>query len=145
MPLTAVIFSTLAIGFVITGLRFPPGTNPNINNRNRLEQTDISFIWPVSNHWSLIGRWNQDIINDQNIETLAGIQYESCCWVTRLVGRRWINDDDANLLNPDDVDEKDAIYLQIQFKGLGGLGSNLDSILDDSIPNYREYRRTEAP
>ena len=124
-------------------LRFAPGTNPNINNRQRLEQTDISFIWPVSNHWSLIGRWNQDIINDQNIETLAGIQYESCCWVTRLVGRRWINDDDANLLDPNNVDEKDAIYLQIQFKGLGGLGSSLDGILDDSIPSYRQYRKAE--
>lgn len=111
------------------------------NDRQKLEQTDISLIWPLGDRWQLFTRWNQDLINDRIIEALAGIQYSSCCWSVRIAARRWINDDD--IFRVDEVEEKDGIYIQFQLKGLAGIGQSLDGILRNSIPGYQEQRSND--
>ncbi|HET6654763.1 MAG TPA: LPS assembly protein LptD, partial [Gammaproteobacteria bacterium] len=40
--------------------------------RDRLEETDVSFAWPVSRHWKLVGRWNYSIKDRATRETFAG-------------------------------------------------------------------------
>jgi len=105
-------------------------------DRQEIEQTDISFIWPLGQRWKILARWNQDLSESRVIEALAGIEYDSCCWSVRLVGRKWINDDD--LFASDLIEERRAIYLQFQFKGLAGVGHSLEGILSDSIFGYRE-------
>ena len=111
------------------------------NDRQKLEQTDFSLIWPLSDRWQIFTRWNQDLIHDRIIEALAGIEYSSCCWSIRIAARRWINDDDLFLAN--EVEEKDGIYIQFQLKGLAGLGQSLEGILSNSIPGYREQRNND--
>ncbi len=112
------------------------------NDRRKLEQTDISGMWPVSSQWNIIARWNQDLIHDRIIEALVGIEYQSCCWSMRLAARRWINDDD--IFSADKVEEKDGIYFQIQLKGLAGIGQSLEGLLKDSIMGYQEQDNNEA-
>ena len=111
------------------------------NDRQKLEQTDISLIWPLSDRWLFFTRWNQDLINDRIIEGLAGLEYSSCCWSIRIAARRWINDDD--IFRIDEVEEKDGIYIQFQLKGLAGIGQSLDGILSNSIPGYQEQKSNE--
>lgn len=93
------------------------------------EQTDLSFIWPVNPTWSVLGRWQKDLFNNQTPETLLGLEYESCCWRFRVAARRWIEDDSNQ--NTDN-----AIYLQFILKGLGSLGSSDDALQD--IVGFRE-------
>jgi len=102
----------------------------------RIEQTDLSTIWPISDRWSFISRWNHDLIRDRIIEAFAGVEYQSCCWAVRVVGRQWINDDDITA--NDGVDEKNAIYIQFLLKGLGNIGDSMESLFSDSIRGYQE-------
>ncbi|MCV6609691.1 MAG: LPS assembly protein LptD [Amphritea sp.] len=93
------------------------------------EQTDLSFIWPVSPTWSVMGRWQKDLFNNQTPETLLGLEYQSCCWKFRVAARRWIKDDSNQTTD-------NAIYLQLILNGLGTLGSG-DNALQDII-GFRE-------
>ena len=36
-----------------------------------------------TNQWSLIGHWNRDATNSRNLETIAGVEYDSCAGTVR--------------------------------------------------------------
>ncbi|MGH8224627.1 MAG: LPS-assembly protein LptD, partial [Gammaproteobacteria bacterium] len=97
--------------------------------RGALDQTDLSFSWPIVGGWSVVGRWNYSIHDHQTLETMAGLQYESCCWRLRLVGRRFVT------LNGQG---NSAIFLELELKGLGSLGNRLSDFLHDDIYGYGE-------
>ena len=92
------------------------------------EQTDISFLWPLSQSWHMVGRWYYSLNDRETIETLAGLGYESCCWGAQLVGRSYINDDSDS--------RNTAIFFQLELKGLGSLGKKVDSALEHGILGY---------
>lgn len=116
------------------------------------EESDVNLIWPITQHWSTIGRWNFGWDDNRTIEAFAGLEYNDCCWKTRLVWRRFLKDprnvtqfvDDpatpggfiavTDLKTPSDV----GIFFEFQLKGLASLGGRLDSFLEDAIPGYRE-------
>ncbi len=103
--------------------------NDFTNRREGLEQVDISAQVPMGERWQLFGRWYRSLDQKRTLETLAGIQYDSCCWATRLAIRDYVNDeldDDRNL----------AIYFQIELKGLGAFGKKSDTLLESSIRGY---------
>ena len=101
----------------------------NVSNLEGLEQIDISARLPINKQWSVIGRWYRSIKEGQTLETLAGIEYDSCCWATRLVIRDYVDnarDDDRNL----------AVLFQVELKGLGNFGQKTDALLERSILGY---------
>jgi LPS-assembly protein len=102
----------------------------------RIRQTDVSGIWPVSQNWSLIGRWNYDHANSRNLESIAGLEYNNCCWSVRVIARQWIDND---ALFHGNVDDNTGVFLQFELKGLGSvLGGNVSGILNNGISGYRE-------
>ncbi|SDT87447.1 LPS-assembly protein LptD [Halopseudomonas salegens] len=116
-----------------------PGTDSYIANYYKTDQHDVSFMWPVGNNWSLIGRWLRDYGRNQTVDAFGGFEYESCCWKFRVINRYWIDYDETSL-NPRQNDQPDrGIFLQVVFKGLGNMtGSNVETLLTDGIPGYRE-------
>ena len=112
--------------------------NP-INNSGfdrRIRQTDVSGIWPVSQNWSLIGRWNYDHANSRDLETIAGLEYSNCCYSVRIIARQWIDNDALFYGN---VDDNTGVFLQFELKGFGSvLGGNVSGILNNGINGYRE-------
>jgi LPS-assembly protein len=105
-----------------------------------VEQIYGSAVYPLNNQWSLIGHWNHDITNSRELETIAGFEYDSCCWSARLVARHWIvNDNFIDLVNQQEADN--GIFLQIQLKSLGNFGDSLDSMLSDSILGYEDRNK----
>ena len=115
------------------------------------EESDITFIWPVINNWSAIGRWNFGWDTHQTIESFIGFEYNDCCWKTRLVARRFLKEQTTITILEDDpssasgftavntlVTPSDTgIFFEFQLKGLSTLGRRLDSLLEQSIPGYR--------
>lgn len=95
------------------------------------KQTDISFSWPLTPSWHAVGRWNYDLRNERDIELLGGIEYESCCWAVRLVGRKFFTDSEESEFNT-------SVMVQLVFKGLTKVGSNIGSQLERSIIGYEE-------
>jgi LPS-assembly protein len=111
------------------------------NSVNRtIEQSYISAVYPLNNQWSLIGHWNHDMTNSRDLETIAGFQYDSCCWNARVVARRWVVNDEL-IDNIDAQETRNGIFFEIQLKTLGGFGDNLESRLSDSILGYDDIDR----
>lgn len=100
-----------------------------------VEQTYVSAVYPLDNQWSLIGHWNHDMTNSRELETIAGVEYNSCCWSARLVARRWAVND-LFIDSVDDQDIRNGIFLQVQLKSLGNFGDSLESMLSDSIDGF---------
>jgi LPS-assembly protein len=96
--------------------------------RNELEQTDVSFSWPIADNWNAVGRWNYSLIDGKTLDNLVGLEYESCCWAIRLVTRRYIASRSG--------EQDSSIMLQFNFKGLSSLGSQAEKTLAKSIAGY---------
>jgi LPS-assembly protein len=100
--------------------------------RNELEQADSSFITPLYNELSLIGRWRYDLDNKRTIGTLAGLEYGSCCWRVQLLTQSYLNSKDEIL---------HGMLFRFQLSGVGGFGQSAKR-MDQHIPGYeaREAR-----
>ena len=101
--------------------------------RNSLEQTDMSLVLPLNENWRTVARWNYNLQEDRNLDLLGGVEYDTCCWKLRLVGRRF----NQNI----DGDYNNSIQLQLVLKGLGQIGSPIDDLLEQNIRGYddRDY------
>lgn len=93
---------------------------------NNLEQGDIAFIWPVATRWNLVGRWLHSMKDDVTLETVKGIEYESCCWTARIVQRNY-------RVDALDDDESETIWFQLELKGLTSIGKPVKELLDRDI------------
>ena len=106
----------------------------------RIDQSDMSFMWPLNPQWSLIGRWQHDFADDRTLEALGGLEYDSCCWKLRVVNRYWVDYNEFESVARDEANR--GIFLQIVLKGLGSVtGNDVDSLLGDGIPGYREREK----
>ncbi len=106
------------------------GYRRNMNDTNTdIEQSDISFRWPFNRRWSMLGRWNRSITTGQSLELFGGMEYQSCCWEVRTVIRRFL----ANTAGEFETE----VLLQIELKGLTGIGTETVEFLQKQIPGYK--------
>ncbi|MGF1644318.1 MAG: LPS-assembly protein LptD [Thiotrichales bacterium] len=96
--------------------------------RDEIEQTNLSFAWPLRRNWRVFGRWLYSVEDARHLELMGGLEYESCCWAARALNRRFI-------LN-DQEDYNDAFYFELVLKGLGSLGK-AGSLLQQMISGYQ--------
>ena len=96
--------------------------------RGLIEQTDISFLYPINASWSIVGRHYYSLYDNKALETLAGVQWDSCCVAVRLVGRRYVHNRAGDLSN--------ALMFEIELKGLGSAGQDTRRTLRRAILGY---------
>ena len=113
--------------------QYRPSTNKVLNlayrfRRDSLEQGDVSMSWPVGKNWNIVGRYNYSFRDNEALEQFFGIEYESCCWGLRLVGRRHISTRDGT--------QDSSIGLQLVLKGMASVGTAADKILERGILGY---------
>lgn len=96
--------------------------------RDLLEQTDLSFLYPISPAWSIVGRYYYSIQDNKLLEGIAGVQWDSCCLAVRLVGRRYVRNRTGEPNN--------SLQLEIELKGLGSAGSGTEGRLRRAILGY---------
>lgn len=101
-----------------------------------IEQIDLSAFVPVAGNFNLVGRWNHDFTNKRELELFAGFEYNSCCWRASLVARHWLDREDEVLFPEQQLESRNGLFLQIQFKGLAGTGSRVDTMLNNGIYGY---------
>ncbi|MGX5202860.1 LPS-assembly protein LptD [Aliikangiella sp. IMCC44632] len=136
-------------------LNFEPKTNHIVNLSHRYrdlagqmhEELDFAFALPVNERWRLLGRWYNDLNRGQLIEALAGVEYESCCWVVRIVAQKFLNSQLDGLGQPLEFGDdryQNGVSLQFIFKGLGSAGkSGLKNVLQSSIVGYQDIFKEE--
>jgi len=114
-------------------LRYAPEIAKVLNldyrfNRDVLRQVDLSGQWPVQGGWYAVGRYNYSIRDRRLLEGLAGLEYNGGCWVFRAVYQ--------HVQAATDVTSK-AILFQLEFNGLGQIGSNETlNLMRRSVPGY---------
>lgn len=95
-----------------------------------LRQASFSFATPLGNRWKLFGKTIHSFSDEQSLENLAGLEYESCCWSFRVFNRRYIFNREG--------DFNQALWLQLTLKGMGSVGRRADEFLAEDIRGYGE-------
>ena len=93
-----------------------------------IEQSDVSFNWPLTGSLNAVGRWNYAVSEGRTLDLFFGVEYEGCCFAIKAVGRRFL----SNL----DGDFNTGIFVQLQLKGLGSIGERTAELLHQAIPGY---------
>lgn len=93
-----------------------------------LRQVDASTAWPITRSISAFGRVVYSLEDEQVIDQFAGLEYRSCCWRVRLVGRQYLR----NRLGDTDT----SVLLQLELNGLSNLGFPAAQFLEESIRGY---------
>jgi LPS-assembly protein len=93
-----------------------------------LKQVSFSTFLPINDKWSFVSSVDQDIKNHRNLEVFAGLEYQDCCWKTRLVMKRYLTSDNITYETP--------IFLEFELKGLGNIGNSATRQIKDKIYGY---------
>ena len=105
-----------------------------------ISQSDVSFSYPIVDHWSAIGRWQYSLLYHSTQESFFGIEKENCCWKFRVIGRRYVNN--LNVYYNGEIPDaqgvsQTGVFFQVELKGLTGMGEKLDNFLEQNIYGYR--------
>ncbi len=95
-----------------------------------VEQTDVNGVWPVSANWNFVGRWLYSLQDDRTLEVFGGVEYNTCCWGFRAIARRFLADVNG--------DFQTGFFIQVELKGLAGLGKKTTTFLKENIPGYHD-------
>ena len=98
------------------------------HRRNRIRQTEVSFLWRFGPAWRAVGRWAWSLRDRRLLEALAGVRRESCCWSLELLWRSY--------LRAGSGEANRELYLQLELRGLGGLGQRTGPLLRRAILGY---------
>ncbi len=61
----------------------------------------------------------------------AGVEFADCCWGARVIARQQRD----SLTGNSNTDT--SIYIEFALKGLGNIGSDTTTLLQDVVPEYR--------
>jgi LPS-assembly protein len=114
-------------------IQFKPAGEQVINvgyrfQRDRLEQTELSTAWPIGKTWNAFARYVYSLRDDRALERFAGLEYQSCCWRMRVVGRKSVSTRTG--------EQDTGVYLQLELTGLASVGSAADAFLSGAIRGY---------
>ena len=93
----------------------------------RIEQWEASAAWRLNERWSVFGSQVYSLRDDQGIDSFLGVEYASCCWRLRVVGRRYLSDRTGEL--------DTSLTVQLELSGLSSVG-NTDAFLERGIRGY---------
>jgi LPS-assembly protein len=93
-----------------------------------LEQWDASAAWRLSPNWQVFAHQVYSLRDNASIDRLAGLEYGSCCWRVRLIGRNYV----SNRTGENDT----SVMLQLELKGLSSVGTSDDTFLQRAIRGY---------
>lgn len=111
----------------------------NGTSNNALNQAIVAFAWPLTERWSSMGAYSQNISKNYSMMSLFGVQYDNCCWAVRVLGGRTFK----NLNDNFKPQYNNNVYVQLLLKGLGTVAnSDPYNILSTYIPGYNDpFRR----
>ncbi len=125
-----------------------PAYTTDPNNPRTINQTDISTRLPIYGGWFGIGRWQYDLINHITVQTMLGVERETCCWRFSLLGLRYMMNgtttvatSTGQLVTTNNTTgtgtPNNAIFFQLELKGLGRFGDQIDNLLMQNFSGYK--------
>jgi len=99
--------------------------------RDSIEEIDLAGAWPLGDRWSVVGRYDYSLRDNELLERFVGLEYSTCCWGIRLVARRYLTSRDG--------DSDASVSLQLLLKGFGSSGSAAERMLDRGILGFDRF------
>jgi len=134
----------------ILGARYAPGPFRTVSAGYRLarglsEQFELGWQWPVYRGTArplgassgcggtvyAVGRLNYSLRDSRLTDSLVGVEYDSGCWIGRIVAER---------ASTGRAEATTRLLLQLELVGLSRLGASPLQVLKDNIPGYRLLR-----
>ncbi len=91
---------------------------------------EASAVVPIGPHWRAVGGWQYSRLERTNLEVVGGVEYRECCWALRGVARRYRRGADQ--------EPESTFMLEFELTGLGRLGQDTASFLEDVVRDYDE-------
>lgn len=129
------------------GLKGPkPDTNLIKDNWSYLkhaeEQVYASMIYSLNQHWRVFAKQGHDLKRSEKLDSITGVEYNSCCWQIQLVYRDWVDNPDTSpgyLEAAFEARKRDyGVFLNVVFKGLGGVGQPIPQLLEKEVQGYTD-------
>jgi len=122
------------------GGRYQPESGKVVNasyrySRDLLGQVDVAGQWPLFGNWHGVGRYNYSTKDHRLIESVAGLEYDGGCWVSRFVVQRIATASAA---------ASTAIFVQLELNDFSRIGSNPLDMLKRSVPGYGRINQPTA-
>jgi len=110
------------------------------------EQVDFGWQWPLNQgrsnsfgeatgggRWYSVGRLNYSMYDKKLVDAIVGFEYDSCCWIGRVVVERVQNSRQ---------DSNTRLLFQLEFVGFSRLSLGADPLrsLQEYVPGYRPLR-----
>ena len=73
-------------------------------------------------------------MEDKILDQFVGFEYATCCWAVQVVTRRFVSSRSG--------DAETSFGLQLELKGLSGVGVDTDAFLRDAIRGYSAFPST---
>lgn len=93
---------------------------------------EASGSLPIDVNWTVIGGWQYSRLERQNLEVAGGVEYRSCCWAIRGVGRRLRRGAAAELEN--------TVMVELELTGLTRFSDDTESFIKDLVRGYEGAR-----
>ena len=143
-------------------MRYSPGAYRTVSAAYRMQkitdlitqpskQLDLGWQWPLNDlwgdhrsrpaqdagRWYSVGRLNYSLQDRKFVDTVLGLEYESCCWIGRVVLERLQRSLDSS---------STRIMLQLEFLGFSrlSLGANPLAALRQHVPRYQNLGDNSA-
>lgn len=93
-------------------------------------QSYVDVAVPVTQGWSIYGRWHHDWEHDAHIDSYLGVEFSGCCMEYRLLWHRTIR---YEWLQSEQIQSRTGIRFEVSMKGLTSFGDNVLSIVNRNI------------
>jgi LPS-assembly protein len=108
-----------------------------------IKQAELSTYAPLSQHLAVTGRWHYDLESQRTLEAFVGVEYDDCCIKLRLIARQYLENPSYRgyglpqaLLPVNELRTDRGLLLEVELKGLAGIGSKVETLLRRSIYGY---------
>ena len=104
----------------------------------RVTLSQIATRAPLGNQWSVIGMWSKNHTLDRQVESIAGLELDSCCTRFSIAYRQF--SDPKLSLDPDSKtfffkeQPRRGVFLEVELKGLTSFGNGIGKVLSRSFP-----------
>ena len=95
------------------------------NSSSDIKQVNISGQWPLGSGWSSVARYQYDLEEHEEIESLAGLNYDAGCWTSSVLFNRI----------PLATTEKNnyTLFFMLELGGLGAVETGGSGALQEAL------------
>ena len=97
-----------------------------------LDQASTSLTAPIAQGWRVFAGMTQDLEASQTRSRFYGVQQAGCCHALRLINREFLQRDRG----ADRAELEREIMLELELRGLGGIGDRLRGFISSEIDGY---------